>query len=429
MSSNNSWPIVEIDKACELIVDCVNKTAPLASEKTSYLMVRTTNIRHGKVNLTGCKYVEQSTYEKWTRRAKLQFGDVLLTREAPIGEVGLVMKPEGLFLGQRIMQYRANPKIMLPRFLLYTLLSPALQHQFSSHEGSGSVVSHIKVGDCFKFKIALPPLEIQYPIVEFLGAIDDRLDLLRETNTTLESIAQALFKSWFIDFDPVHAKAEGREPEGMDAETAALFPDGFEESELGLVPRGWRKSMLGDIAKTHGSKRQTIELNSDINYVGLEHMPRNSLGLFNWGTAEGLTSAKSCFSTGDILFGKLRPYFHKVAIAPFDGVCSTDILVFQPKLNAFYGIVVMHLFSNSLIDYASRLSNGAKMPRINWNDLANYSIVLPSESVAKNYSQSIQPLFDSMKANTQQAKMFSTLRDTLLPRLLSGQLSLQERIL
>ena len=271
-----------------------------------------------------------------------------------------------------------------------------------------------------------------YPIVEqknigiILRTLDKRITLLRETNTTLEAIAQALFKSWFVDFDPVRAKAEGREPEGIDAEIAALFPDGFDESELGLVPKGWETSILGDIAEIIRSQTQIRELNSDVNYVGLEHMPRNSLGLFNWNTAEGLASAKSCFSTGDILFGKLRPYFHKVAIAPFNGVCSTDILVCQSKKIAFYGIVLMHLYSDSLIGYAARLSNGAKMPRINWKDLAGYPIILPPEPVAESYSVSIQPLLDRMKENTQQVKMLTTLRDTLLPRLISGQLSLQE---
>ena len=207
-------------------------------------MIRTTNIRNGRVNLDGCRYVDQPIFEKWTRRAKLQYGDVVLTREAPIGEVGFVTEPENLFLGQRVMQYRAAPKFLSPRFLLYTFLSPSLQHQFGSHEGSGSVVSHIRVGDCFKFKMSLPPLPVQTEIAETLGALDDRITLLRETNTTLEAIAQALFKSWFVDFDPVRAKQEGREPEGIDADTAALFPDSFEESELEGVAgvAAWRSS-------------------------------------------------------------------------------------------------------------------------------------------------------------------------------------------
>ena len=249
---SSEWPLVSVDEVCSLIVDCVNKTAPVVSEVTPYRMIRTTNVRNGRIDLSDCKYVTADTYQKWTRRAQLQVGDVVLTREAPIGEVGFVKEAEGVFLGQRLMQYRPNRELLDPRFLLYSFLSPALQHQFGSHEGSGSVVSHIRVGDCFKFKLPLPSLEVQREVASILGALDDRITLLRESNATLEAIAQALFKSWFVDFDPVRAKMEGRAPEGMDEATAALFPDSFEESELGAVPRGWRVRPIGELVDTLG---------------------------------------------------------------------------------------------------------------------------------------------------------------------------------
>ncbi|HBX54859.1 MAG TPA: hypothetical protein DEH10_05630, partial [Pseudomonas sp.] len=243
------WPVVPVEQACDLIVDCVNKTAPVVPYATPYRMIRTTNIREGRISLESCRFVDEVTYEKWTRRAKLEYGDVLLTREAPIGEVGFVDSPDGLFLGQRVMQYRANVQVLHPRFLHYVFQSPSLQHQFGSHEGSGSVVSHIRVGDCSKFKIPLPPLDVQQGIAELLGALDDRISLLRETNATLEAIAQALFKSWFVDFDPVRAKAEGRQPQGMDAATAALFPDSFEASGLGSLPKGWAFKPIGELVE------------------------------------------------------------------------------------------------------------------------------------------------------------------------------------
>jgi type I restriction enzyme S subunit len=257
-----------------------------------------------------------------------------------------------------------------------------------------------------------------------LDALDDRITLLRETNATLEAIAQALFKSWFVDFDPVRAKLEGRAPEGMDEATARLLPNSFEESELGLVPRGWRVGVLGDVAQTNRKQLQPSDLHAGLHYVGLEHIPRQSLSLTDWGTADGLESAKAAFSAGDILFGKLRPYFHKVVVAPFDGVCSTDILVCQAKLSCYYGFVAMQLFSVALIDYADRLSNGAKMPRVGWKDLAAYPVVVPSESVAIEFTEAIDPLLARMKANVHEAQNLATLRDTLLPRLISGQLRL-----
>ena len=291
---------------------------------------------------------------------------------------------------------------------------------------AGSGVPTLNRNHLHPMPMLRPPLAEQQAISQFLGSLDDRITLLRETNATLEAIAQAMFKSWFVDFDPVRAKQEGRAPEGMDETTAALFPDGFEESELGLVPMEWRVGVLGDIAQTTRQQMQVSDLHADLHYVGLEHIPRKSLSLTAWGNAEGLESAKAAFSEGDILFGKLRPYFHKVVVAPFAGVCSTDILVCQPRTTEYFGVAAMHLFSETLIDYANRLSKRAKMPRVSWKDLAAYPICIPPAKIAAKLNESIRPLIARMTVNTHQAQTLATLRDTLLPRLISGQLRLPE---
>ena len=272
---NNSWQRLKISEVCELIVDCVNKTAPTVDYPTPFKMLRTPNIKKGVVDTGNCKYVTSETFDRWTRRAKIQPQDVLLTREAPLGEVGIVKNSsENLFLGQRIMQYRANKNILDPAYLLYSFLSKDLQDQFRSHEGSGSVVSHIRVPDCSKFELFVPPLQEQRKISKILSDLDDKIHLNNQINQTLESIAQAIFKSWFIDFEPVRAKIAAKQ-EGKDPElaamctisgkskteleqltkedfaelqaTAALFPDELVESELGEVPRGWSSVSIGSL--------------------------------------------------------------------------------------------------------------------------------------------------------------------------------------
>ncbi|WP_368420966.1 restriction endonuclease subunit S, partial [Marinobacter sp.] len=167
----SEWRRVPISDVCELIVDCVNKTAPTVNEPTPYKMVRTPNVKGGRVSTADCKFVTEHTFEKWTRRAEVRVNDVLLTREAPLGEVGIVKSHEKLFLGQRLMQYRANRNVLDPDYLVYAFLSRDLQHQFNMHEGSGSVVSHIRVGDCSKFELNLPPLLIQKRIANILGTL------------------------------------------------------------------------------------------------------------------------------------------------------------------------------------------------------------------------------------------------------------------
>ena len=356
--------------------------------------------------------------------------DIVITHRGTLGQVGLIpesSKYDEYVVSQSQLKMSFDKDKVDPYFVYYFLRSPIGQSRLLANTSQVGVPAIAQALTTLrKLEIPLPPKNTQSQITGILRNLDDRITLLRASNTTLEAIAQALFKSWFVDFDPVHAKQQGRAPEGMDAQTAALFPDSFEESELGMVPKGWRVGTLGDIAQTIKKQISSEQLHSGLNYVGLEHIPRKSLSLTAWDNAEGLESAKAKFGVGDVLFGKLRPYFHKVVIAPVDGVCSTDILVCAPKKPAYYGLVVMQLFSKELIDYADRLSNGAKMPRVNWSDLAAYPLVIPPEEIASIYTKFSTEIFEKMQQGVHQMQTLANLHDTLLPRLISGQLRLPE---
>ena len=425
------WPTVEIDQVCDLIVDCVNKTAPVVELPTQYRMIRTTNIRNGRIDLSSCRFVDQPTYAKWTRRATLQYGDVLLTREAPIGEVGFVIEPEGLFLGQRVMQYRANPAVLSPRFLHYSFLSLALQHQFGSHEGSGSVVSHIRVGDCFKFKIKLPPLPVQTEIGVLLGALDDRISLLRETNTTLEAIAQALFKSWFVDFDPVRAKQQGSAPQGMDTATAALFPDNFEESELGEVPKGWRVLPVGDAVEAVGGATPDTK-----NPVYWES------GTFCWTTpkdlsgiaapvlldterklsAQGIAKIGSgLLPIGTLLLSSRAPIGY-LALAQVPLAINQGYIAMLP--GGLLPPLYMLFWCQQNMDVIKGRANGSTFMEISKKAFRPIPALVPPSEVVKQFMEVASALFEKLIENEKQAQTLATLRDTLLPRLISGQLRL-----
>jgi type I restriction enzyme S subunit len=291
---------------------------------------------------------------------------------------------------------------------------------------SGSVIRHFGPSHLKQMALHLPPMWEQRAIGQLSSIFAERLRLLRETNATLEAIAQALFKSWFVDFDPVRAKAEGREPEGMDAATAALFPSEFEASELGPIPKGWRVDGLGKISQNIREQARPEALEPSTSYIGLEHMPRKSIALADHGTAEGLASGKFWYRANDILFGKLRPYFHKVGVAIGDGVCSTDILVVRPISRHWLGYTAMQFSSDALVSYATQLSNGAKMPRTNWSDLAKYHVGLPSEGIAAAFDDIVRPMIARIHANIGHAQNLAELRDTLLPRLISGKLRLHE---
>ncbi len=299
-------------------------------------------------------------------------------------------------------------------------------NQIGYLKGQTDMADYVSLRDQRGMAVTFPCLSQQTEIAAVLGTIEARISLLRQTNITLEAIAQALFKSWFIDFDPVHAKAEGRKPDGMDAATAALFPDSFENSPLGPIPQGWHTGGLGTVSGNPRKQAKPEQVDPATPYFGLEHLPRKSIALGDHGTAQGLVSGKFWFERSDILFGKLRPTFHKVGLAPSRGICSTDILVLRPTRAAFQSFLLMHASSDALIDYAARLSNGAKMPRSSWKDVSGYPIPIPPDSLGDTFNRHVEPLLERILTNVETARPLSELRDTLLPRLISGKLRLPE---
>ena len=267
--------------------------------------------------------------------------------------------------------------------------------------------------------VPLPPLPEQRAIADILGTLDDKIALNRWMCETLEAMARALFKSWFVDFDPVRAKAEGRDP-GLPKPLADLFPDSFVDSELGEIPKGWALGALGDVAEHPRRSVRPNQIGAETPYIALEHMPQRCIALADWGYGDGLESNKFSFSRGEILFGKLRPYFHKIGVAPLDGVCSTDIVVMRPRTECWFGFVLGHASSVAFVDYTNAGSTGTKMPRTSWDQMARFGIALPPTSIAKAFDGFVRPAVERIVANVHESSTLAALRDSLLPKLISG---------
>lgn len=272
-------------------------------------------------------------------------------------------------------------------------------------EATESTFPNVSSQQLNKLEIDIPESrEIQTRIASILSTLDDKIELNRQTNATLEAIAQAIFKEWFVKF---------RFP-GADGE--------MEESELGLIPKGWRVGRLGEVCRNIRKIANPKEIDSKIFYVGLEHIPRKSLGLDSWGLSEDVESQKSYFKKYNILFGKLRPYFHKVCIAPFDGICSTDILVIEPIQNQCFSFCLNHLFSDKLIAYVSTIADGTRMPHVDWNSISNYQVVIPPECLLSKFNEITWPIYDEIIENNQQSTTLAQIRDSLLPKLMNGEI-------
>jgi len=418
------WRKERLSDLCSEIADCPHST-PLWTDSGA-LVLRSQNIRNGRLDLSAKSYTDETHFEQRSRRARLRGGDLVITREAPMGEVCLI--PDGLrcCLGQRMVMLRPDPKKCDSRFLLYSIQSREVQDEIKVNEGTGSTVSNLRIPLLEALPISLPPLAEQKAIAAVLGALDDKIELNRRMNATLEAMARALFQSWFVDFDPVRAKLDGRPPAALDPATAALFPEHLEDSPLGHIPKGWTAGKLGDIGTNSRRGVQPSDIAPNTPYIALEHMPRRCIALGDWDDSADVASGKSAFKKGEILFGKLRPYFHKVGVAPFDGVCSTDILVLAPKSPEWFGFLLGHASSDELIQFTDLASTGTKMPRTNWSDISSFKVALPPKPIAAAFTRNIQPMLDRVHANLHQSRTLATLRDTLLPQLLSGELSVAE---
>jgi len=207
-----------------------------------------------------------------------------------------------------------------------------------------------------------------------------------------------------------------------------LFPDSFEDSEIGEIPKGWEPGVLGDIADNAHRSVKPDEVPATTPYIGLQHMPRRCIALDTWGRADEVGSQKSRFKEGEILFGKLRPYFHKVGIAPVNGVCSTDILVVLPKAECWHSYVLSLVSSKTFVDYTDSHSAGTKMPRTNWKDMSRYPLALPPVELASAFQNHVAALHQRIAVSVRQNRRLARLRDTLLPKLLSGELEVPDAV-
>ncbi|MDS7913442.1 restriction endonuclease subunit S [Klebsiella pasteurii] len=448
----SKWKRVTVADVCISIVDCVNKTAPVVEYPTNYKMIRTPNIRSGKVTLDGCRYVEKEVYETWTRRSKPQKEDVLLTREAPLGEVGIITTDDNIFLGQRIMQYRADKNKIDPYFLLYSFLSPDLQQQFSMHEGSGSVVSHIRVGDCSKFEINIPPLEIQRSIVEILKSLDDHIDVNIKINQTLEQMSQTLFKSWFVDFDPVidnaldagnpipealQSRAELRQKvrnsadfKPLPEDIRALFPAEFEETEMGWVPKGW---MLESVAKSINiNPGVKLPQNTVAKYVDMKSLPTQGYSISD--VIEKPYAGGAKFQKNDTLFARITPCLEngKTGFVDFldekeTAFGSTEFIVMRGTTKVHYSYVACLARENNFRSHAIQNMVGSSgRQRVQNSCFDSFYISIPTPSVMSLFAGKVSSYFDKMYSCNLENKYLTALRDTLLPKLISGELSLED---
>ena len=252
--------------------------------------------------------------------------------------------------------------------------------------------------------------------------LDAKIELNRYMNGTLESMARALFKDWFVDFGPTRAKQAGMEPY-LAPELWSLFPERLDAEGK---PEGWTQKNLGAVAFSPRAGVSPSEVEPDTPYIGLEHMPRRCIALSDWDYAGVVSSSKSVFQRGDFLFGKLRPYFHKVGVAPVAGICSTDIVVVCPKEGCWRSFTIFCISTDEYVAFADRTSTGTKMPRTSWKAMAAYAISIPHRDLASGFDNLCWPMIERIQANIHESRTLAQTRDLLLPKLMSGEIRIKD---
>ena len=337
------------------------------------------------------------------------------------GTLGQVFFIPGAFWPHNTALYVQDFKGNDPRFIGYLLQSLDFSTCSDKAAVPGLNRNHLHEG-----LVSIPAsIDEQRAIAHILGTLDDKIELNRRVNETLEAMAQALFQSWFVDFDPVRAKVEGRDT-GLPEPIADLFPDRLVDSERGEIPQGWKAGRLADIAIAPRRNVDPASLDDGTPYIGLEHIPRRSIALTTWERIGKVTSNKSIFKKGEVLFGRLRPYFHKVGVAPINGACSTDIAVIASKSTEWSTFVLACVSSTEFVSYTNQGSTGTKMPRTNWTMMGDYRTCLPAPPAVGAFQNAMQPVVEQIIAKVLESRTLAGMRDALLPKLISGEMRMSD---
>lgn len=448
----SSWPRIRIGDVAQ-VYDGPHATPTKTATGPIFLGISALN--RGRLDLANTEHLSEEDFSKWTKRVVPSASDVVFSYETRIGEAAIIPKGLRCCLGRRMGLVRVDASRLDPHFFLYQYLSPTFQGFLHSRTIHGSTVDRIALKDFPDFEIDLPPLTVQRQIAKVMLDLDAKIDLNRRINQTLEAMAQAIFKSWFVDFDPVKAKIAAieqgedplraamraisgktdaeldqmpREHHNQLAATAALFPDEMQESELGEIPKGWSFRQIAEFGEVvcgkTPAKSNPDYFGSGTPFIKIPDMHNN---VYVTQSSEQLTvqgvasQPKKTIPPGSICVSCIATVGKVVLIhEPSQTNQQINSIIPRRPEYSFYLYFQMLEKQQVFLDLAS---GGSATLNMNTSIFSKVETLLPDDGVITKFSELVMPVFSQILANQKQADNLAGLRDTLLPKLLSGELS------
>lgn len=402
-------------------------TASATTAPTGALFVRGTDISSGEVDWNTVPFCEIDSAQQV--KYSLEPGDIVVTRMGTIGDSAVIRRETNAVFASYLIRHRVDRGLADPFYVAYVLKSLWFKQFINSH-GGGSVQPNINATVLGEFLVPCPPLKDQKAIARALGALDQKIELNRAMNHTLDKMASATFKSWFVDFDPVMAKAEGKEPFALSPEIASLFPSAMTDSVLGEVPQGWSLGRIGDICSTqYGYTSAATDAPvgphllrvTDINklpWIEWENVP------FCEASAEDL--ARYTLEVGDVLVSRMGdPGKAAMVEENVDAVFASYLVRLKAVSECSYYLFYF-LRSAPYLEYADAVIGGTVQQNMNARVMTGAPLAVPPAALTKAFSDTVAPYRNQLTANVVQIRTLRKMRDMLLEGLLSGELHLRE---
>jgi type I restriction enzyme S subunit len=414
----DGWQLGSVEDSMKAIIDYRGKTPRKTLSGIPLITARI--VKDGRI-MTPTEFIASEGYDSWMNRGLPEPGDVVMTTEAPLGEIAQINSCK-VALGQRLITLRGKPDLLNNTYLKFAMQTTFVQNQLKAR-ATGTTVLGISQRELRKVEIPLPPLQEQHRIAHILGTLDDKIELNRQVNETLEATARAIFKSWFIDFDPVKAKIEGHKPVGMDTKTASLFSSAFQDSPLGKIPKGWQVGTIDeDFNLTMGQSPPGSTYNED--EKGLPFYQGRKDFSFRYPTRRVYcTSPKRFAKKGDTLVSVRAPV-GDVNMANEKCCVGRGLASLRHKTGSrSYTYYAMQFLQEIFSRYEAE---GTVFGSINKTDFQTLSQLRPFNEIIEVFERLIHPLDQSIENNEHESDTLSQIRDMLLPKLLSGEIRVDD---